>query len=199
MMPRIGREGAQRRAVLHHRPQRNPGSAAPMALGPPLHMGPGYFPVMLGTVLLVLGVACQTTWSAHSGSAAGLQRGVATVGLPYVAAIVGFGLMIERGGLLLAVLWLVLCACAAGPRFSRHRSHAVRPHARRHRVRHLRLWAGAVAGRFCCRDEVATLMHILGSIIAGFHVALTPANLLRTASSARHSAPWWASCPASDR
>lgn len=85
-------------------------------IGTASHMGPGYFPVLLGATLAVLGCAI-------------LLRGLRAQDAPpaflpalrpmacLVAAIVGFGLLVEKGGLLLAVLWLVLCCCAGGPRF----------------------------------------------------------------------------------
>jgi len=114
-MPRIGREalggalfaGIGLGAILLGRTY---------GVGTTSHMGPGYFPVMLGTALMILAAGI-------------LLRGLRVPDVPpefrgalrplacLVAAIVGFGLIIERGGLLLAVLWLVLCACAAGPRF----------------------------------------------------------------------------------
>jgi Tripartite tricarboxylate transporter TctB family len=115
MMPRIGREALSGAlfctiglgAILLGRTY---------GIGTTTHMGPGYFPVMLGTVLLVLGVAVALRGLRIPDllpDFSGASRPLVCL----VAAIVGFGLMIERSGLLLAVLWLVLCACAAGPRF----------------------------------------------------------------------------------
>ncbi len=115
MMPRIGREALSGAlffliglgAILRGRTY---------GIGTTTHMGPGYFPVTLGTILLVLGVAVALRGLRIPDvlpDFSGALRPLACL----VAAIVGFGLIIERGGVLLAILWLVLCACAAGPRF----------------------------------------------------------------------------------
>src|ERR1700733_5048966 len=116
MMPRIGREALSGAlfctiglgAILLGRTY---------GIGTTTHMGPGYFPVMLGTVLLVLGVAVALRGLRIPDLLPDFSGALRPL-VCLVAAIVGFGLMIERSGLLLAVLWLVLCACAAGPGFS---------------------------------------------------------------------------------
>jgi len=80
------------------------------------HMGPGYFPVMLGATLAVLGIAILLRGLRAQDTLPDFGQALRPMACLAVA-IIGFGLIVETGGLLLAVLWLVLCACAAGPRF----------------------------------------------------------------------------------
>jgi putative tricarboxylic transport membrane protein len=85
-------------------------------VGTTSHMGPGYFPVLLGTTLAVLGVAIMLRGLRAQDALPDFRPALRPLTC-LTAAIVGFALIIETGGLLLAVLWLVLCACGAGPRF----------------------------------------------------------------------------------
>jgi len=85
-------------------------------VGTTTHMGPGYFPVLLGATLALLGLAIMLR-GLRAPEALPTFRAALRPLLCLAAAIVGFGALIERSGLLLAVLWLVSCACAAGPRF----------------------------------------------------------------------------------
>jgi uncharacterized membrane protein len=83
--------------------------------GTALRMGPGYFPVMLGALLILFGVAIL---------AAGLRRGErisgswslrALVVLPL--SLVLFGLLMQHAGFVPAMLVLVFGAAAAGTEF----------------------------------------------------------------------------------
>ncbi len=85
-------------------------------VGTTSHMGPGYFPVLLGATLAVLGCAILLRGLRGQDALPAFLPALRPMAC-LVAAIVGFGLVVEAGGLLLAVLWLVLCTCAAGPRF----------------------------------------------------------------------------------
>lgn len=85
-------------------------------VGTTTHMGPGYFPVLLGSILAALGVSIMLRGLRSGSEIPDFWPGLRPL-ICVVAAIIGFGLLIERGGVLLAVVWLVLCACAAGPRF----------------------------------------------------------------------------------
>jgi len=78
-------------------------------------MGPGYFPLLLGAVLLVLGAVL-------------IGRSVVLAGEPLPSfqlrpllvialAVVLFALMIERLGLVVALVVLTVVSAAAGPRF----------------------------------------------------------------------------------
>jgi hypothetical protein len=83
--------------------------------GTALRMGPGYFPVMLGALLILFGVAIL---------AAGLRRGErisgswslrALVVLPL--SLVLFGLLMQHAGFVPAMLVLIFGAAAAGSDF----------------------------------------------------------------------------------
>jgi Tripartite tricarboxylate transporter TctB family len=83
--------------------------------GTALRMGPGYFPVMLGALLILFGVAIL---------AAGLRRGErisgswslrALVVLPL--SLVLFGLLMQHAGFVPAMLVLIFGAAAAGSEF----------------------------------------------------------------------------------
>ena len=85
-------------------------------VGTTSHMGPGYFPVLLGGTLAVLGVAILLRGLRIQDLLPEFRTALRPLAC-LAAAIAGFGLLIERAGLLPAVVWLVLCACTAGPRF----------------------------------------------------------------------------------
>lgn len=86
--------------------------ASTYRLGTAFHMGPGYFPVCLSVLLMLLGVAAVVQ---------GLMRGGPAVPLHWewrdlvllVVGVVLFGLLIDRVGLLAAAAGLIVPACAA--------------------------------------------------------------------------------------
>jgi len=80
-------------------------------LGSARRMGPGYFPVALSLILLVIGLATVARGFLVAGPPV---RDVAGKALLLVtASIVLFGLLLQRAGLGLAVAALVLAAAAA--------------------------------------------------------------------------------------
>jgi hypothetical protein len=83
--------------------------------GTTLRMGPGYFPVMLGALLILFGLAIL---------AAGLRRGERIAGSWSLRAIfvlplslVLFGLLMQHAGFVPAMLVLIFGAAAAGSEF----------------------------------------------------------------------------------
>jgi uncharacterized membrane protein len=83
--------------------------------GTALRMGPGYFPVMLGALLILFGLAIL---------AAGLRRGERIAGSWSLRAIfvlplslVLFGLLMQHAGFVPAMLVLIFGAAAAGSEF----------------------------------------------------------------------------------
>ena len=86
-------------------------------LGSAGEMGPGYFPFWLGVLLVALGLAKWLEVVARPGSGGG---GLA-LRIPSLALVVGsillFGLALERLGLLLTVVAMVLLSSAASHEF----------------------------------------------------------------------------------
>jgi uncharacterized membrane protein len=85
------------------------------AFGTALRMGPGYFPVVLGALLILFGLAIL---------AAGLRRGERIAGSWSLRAIfvlplslVLFGLLMQHAGFVPAMLVLIFGAAAAGSEF----------------------------------------------------------------------------------
>lgn len=96
------------------------GFAAIGARGYPLgtagRMGPGYFPTVLGSLLILLGLVI----SARSllGTEGGLIKGWAIRPLVLVlGAVVAFALIVERLGLVLAMVALIFVSCLGGTEF----------------------------------------------------------------------------------
>jgi hypothetical protein len=85
-------------------------------LGSVTAMGPGYFPMLIGALLIVLGlVNIARSLRGLSGSSVQLS-GVRALGL-LVLGVVLFGVCIDRFGLLPSVLLLVICATGVGVRY----------------------------------------------------------------------------------
>lgn len=83
--------------------------------GTALRMGPGYFPVMLGALLILFGLAIL---------AAGLRRGERIAGAWSLRALVVlplslvlFGLLMQHAGFVPAMLVLIFGSAAAGTEF----------------------------------------------------------------------------------
>lgn len=86
-------------------------------------MGPGLFPALLGGLLLLIGVAVAARGVAVEAAGAGEIAWRPLLGIP--AAVLAFALLVERAGLLVATLALVILAAAAGPLGRPHEIAAV--------------------------------------------------------------------------
>jgi hypothetical protein len=85
------------------------------AMGTPADIGPGFFPAMVAGLLVLVGVFLAFGALAVDGPRIEPMRfrPVALI----IAALVAFGLIIDKGGLILAVAALVLVSSAAGGKF----------------------------------------------------------------------------------
>jgi hypothetical protein len=88
------------------------------AIGTAAKMGPGFFPLMVGALIAVLGLALTAralaARRAGQGERAAFHPGPLLV---LVAGLVVFALLAEDGGMALAIAALVaVSACAGGPR-----------------------------------------------------------------------------------
>lgn len=82
-----------------------------LVVGTTMRMGPGYVPMLLAGCILILGVVILTTSFLNDGPALeawGLRPVVLVL-----AAFTSFGLLIERGGLVLACLASIVIATFA--------------------------------------------------------------------------------------
>jgi hypothetical protein len=79
-----------------------------LPVGTAAQMGPGYFPMLLGAVLIVLGVALAARGLSRAGRAVG-PLALRPLGL-VTAALLAFGLLLRPLGLALATAGLVLIA-----------------------------------------------------------------------------------------
>jgi hypothetical protein len=88
------------------------GVASGYTVGSALHMGPGYFPVGLGCLLIVVGVAsvCRAMVVAWEGGERIAVRPLLVIG----AAVVVFAGGIDRVGLVPTVFVSAFLACMAG-------------------------------------------------------------------------------------
>jgi hypothetical protein len=84
-------------------------------LGTVAQMGPGYFPLILGVLLAVLGGAtCLQAVVKGGGGRVVMPPWRQVVCIP--ASVVAFALLVERAGLAIAVVVTVLIACLGGHR-----------------------------------------------------------------------------------
>jgi hypothetical protein len=83
--------------------------------GTALRMGPGYFPVMLGALLILFGVAILAVGLRRGERISGAWSLRALVVLPL--SLVLFGLLMQHAGFVPAMLVLVFGAAAAGTEF----------------------------------------------------------------------------------
>ncbi len=79
------------------------------SLGTTVRMGPGYFPLLLSLVLVFLGLASTVRSLKTTGEPIGRWPLVPLFFV--VAGVIAFGLLIERTGLIVAVLGLLLLSC----------------------------------------------------------------------------------------
>jgi len=93
-------------------------------IGTTMRMGPGYFPVLLGAALILLGGAsCVRTWLAGDGTPIGPVQ-VRSVLLVTISAA-GFALLLETAGLAAAVFATAFLACLGGRNFRLGESLAI--------------------------------------------------------------------------
>ncbi len=87
--------------------------ASRYAIGTPLHMGPGYFPVALGALLVVVGLASALRVLVVTAEGTGriAPRPLVVIS----AAISVFAVAIDSIGLIPAVFISAMIACMAGP------------------------------------------------------------------------------------
>lgn len=90
------------------------GIASGYTIGTPLHMGPGYFPIAVGTLLVLVGVV--SVLRALVVTTIGAERIALRPLAVIAAAVVVFAGAIDRIGLVPAVFVSALLACAAGPK-----------------------------------------------------------------------------------
>jgi hypothetical protein len=89
------------------------------AVGTPAKMGPGFFPLMVGTLIVVLGlVLAARALAARRRGADGANGGRATLRpgplLVLIGGLVVFALVAEVGGVALAIAALVVVSARAG-------------------------------------------------------------------------------------
>jgi hypothetical protein len=84
-------------------------------VGTAMDMGPGYFPAWLGVILVVIGTLISVRAFAVDGE--GIGRFAFRPILFLSGAFAAFGLLMESGGLVLALLALLGLSAAAGERF----------------------------------------------------------------------------------
>ena len=89
------------------------GIASGYAIGTPLHMGPGYFPIAVGTLLVLVGAVSRlrALVMTPTGTERIALRPLVVIG----AAVVVFAGGIDRIGLVPTVFVSSLLACTAGP------------------------------------------------------------------------------------
>lgn len=82
-------------------------------LGTVDRMGPGYVPLMLGVIGMALGAAIMLTSLGHEGQLNDLKLRMV---LPILAAILAFGLLLPRTGLLPAVFVSIFLSSLSSPK-----------------------------------------------------------------------------------
>lgn len=82
------------------------------SIGTPGNMGPGFFPVLLGALLALLGLLNAAT--ALRGAPAGAENARIGRSLMLPLGIFVFGLLVERAGVIASTLALVACVWLAG-------------------------------------------------------------------------------------
>ncbi len=85
------------------------------ALGTAARMGPGYFPRILG--ILLVGLGALLALRSMRGPAAAMPRFKWRPTAVVLASVVGFGLIVEHAGLLVSTILLIVGASAASHEF----------------------------------------------------------------------------------
>ena len=93
------------------------GTALTYDLGSALRMGPGYFPLVLGGLLVLLGLAIAAEGYMRGEGSADRANPLARAALPHAAVLV-FGLSVRRLGLAPALFLAVLLAAFSSERTS---------------------------------------------------------------------------------
>jgi hypothetical protein len=88
------------------------GVGASYRLGTPDDMGPGFFPVMLGVALLLLGIAVAVLSARQGGDALAAIK-VRPI-IVVLGAVVAFGVLIDRLGIVLTIGVIVALCTLAG-------------------------------------------------------------------------------------
>ena len=92
------------------------GIGASYRLGTPDNMGPGFFPVMLGIALLLLGIAVAALNVRQNGD--GLPSIQLKPIIVVLGAVVAFGILVDRLGLVITIGVIVALCALAGWRTS---------------------------------------------------------------------------------
>lgn len=79
-------------------------------MGTATHMGPGYFPALLGLALILFGIAATVKGLASKQPDPLAKHKIGTLVL-MTASVVSFGLLIERAGLVVATFACLFFAC----------------------------------------------------------------------------------------
>lgn len=85
-----------------------------LELGTTQNMGPGMFPIGLGVLLAVLGLAILVPACFRAGSLPGMEPRAA---LTIIAAIAAFALLLDYLGTIAAVFGMTFIAATASPKF----------------------------------------------------------------------------------
>jgi hypothetical protein len=88
------------------------------AMGTPMRMGPGFFPIMLGRILIVLGGILALKGLVLRGSGTGAFALVPLVLI--LAAVALFAVTVERVGILVAVALVVIVGALPSGQFRWH-------------------------------------------------------------------------------
>jgi hypothetical protein len=83
--------------------------------GTALRMGPGFFPIVLGVILILFGLAILATGFGSGETIQGSWSPRALIILPL--SLVLFGVLMERGGFVPAMLVLIFASAAASSEF----------------------------------------------------------------------------------
>ncbi len=87
-----------------------------LPMGTTMHMGPAYFPIVLGALLALIGLVTVIRSLVQSGEAIG-QLAYKQLAL-VLGSIVIFGLLLRQAGLVVALLLLVFISGYASPKFT---------------------------------------------------------------------------------
>jgi len=83
--------------------------------GSTFRMGPGYFPIILGGILICFGLVLMVKGFKRPERIVWIWSLRAMIVLPIV--LVAFGFLIERVGLVPSLVVVVICSAKAGPKF----------------------------------------------------------------------------------
>ena len=84
-------------------------------MGSALRMGPGYFPIVLSGIMILMGIYCFVQGILHPQKIEANWSLRALIILPLATVI--FGILMEHAGFIPALIVLVFISAAAGPEF----------------------------------------------------------------------------------